>query len=117
LIRLEALPKGLVDPELEASLERALEYEGWREAETLYEAMAKALDGREPLFRARLQMDQARVLRRLGKEKEAAAKEAEAEALLGDSIEREAEGQSSVDALRKAEAEKKGFFSKLFGRS
>lgn len=106
-----------MDADLEASLERALEYEGWREAETLYDAMAKALEGREPRLRARLKMDQARVLRRSGKEAAAASMEAEAEALLGDRIERDLEAQSSVDALRKSAAEKKGFFSKLFGRS
>jgi hypothetical protein len=116
MIRLPPLPAGLMDAELERMLATALEYEGWQEAETLYSQVHPALAGSAPELRARALMDHARVLRQLDKPGPAAAREAEAEAVLGQPIQREEAPKSSVDELKEREAKSRGFFGRFFGK-
>jgi hypothetical protein len=115
-MRLDPLPSGIMDAELERMLATQLEYEGWQEAETLYKSVHLALAGADKKLRARALMDHARVLRQTGKEAEAAAREGEAEALLGEAIEREALPKSSVEELNESAGKKRGFFGRLFGK-
>ncbi len=113
-MRLDPLPKGSLDPELERRLEIALEFEGWQEAETIYGEVHPALDGADAVRRARALMDHAAVLRRLGKESEAMARESEAEKLVGGPIDRDPVAKSSVDELAEDSKKKQGWFKKLF---
>ena len=98
-LQLPPLSRADIPHELWRRLSLALEYEGWQEAETLYHQIHTALAGAEPALRARALMDHSAALRRLSKESEAAAKEAEAEALVGGPIVRETGPKSSVDEL------------------
>jgi len=115
-MRLDPLPSGLMDAELERMLATQLEYEGWQEADTLYKQVHAALAQAEPKFRARALMDHARVLRQVDKESQAAALESQAEALLGQPIERDEAPKSSVEQLKEKEAKKPGLFGRLFGK-
>jgi hypothetical protein len=114
-MRLEPLPSGLLEPELQRMLSMQLEYEGWQEASLLYGQVHAALAQAEPRFRARALMDHARVLRQLEQEQGAAELEARAESLMGCPIERDASPKSSSEQLKESQAPKKGFFGKLFG--
>jgi hypothetical protein len=114
MIRLEPLPSGLVDAELERMLSTALEYEGWQEADTIYMQLHRALVNADPKFKARALMDHARVLRQVGHSDQAVEREAEAERMMGQEIEREVVPKSSVDELKEKERKRGGFFGRLF---
>jgi len=115
-MRLDPLPKGLLDAELERMLATQLEYEGWQEADTLYKQVHAALASADPKLRARALMDHAHVLRQVDKAEAASRMEAEAEALAGGPIEREEAPKSSVEELQEKEAKKPGLFGRLFGK-
>lgn len=116
MIRLDPLPAGLMDTELERRLATALEYEGWQEAETVYALVHPALATCESKFRARALMDHAQVLRRLGKDASAETFESEAERVMGQAIEREEAPKSSVDVLKESQPKKKGLLGRIFGK-
>jgi hypothetical protein len=115
-LRLDPLPAGLLDPELQRMLSTQLEYEGWQEADTLYKQVHAALANADSKLRARALMDHAHVLRQVDKAEAAAKLEAEAEVLVGGSIEREEGPKSSVEELKEKESKKPGFFGRLFGK-
>ena len=115
-MRLDPLPKGLMDAELERMLATQLEYEGWQEADTLYKQVHAALASSDAKLRARALMDHAHVLRQVDKEEAALKLEAEAMALVGGPIERDEAPKSSVDELKEKETKKPGLFGRLFGK-
>lgn len=115
-MRLDPLPKGLMDAELERMLATQLEYEGWQEADTLYRQVHSALEGKDAKLRARALMDHAHVLRQVDKFDAAAALESQAESLVGSPIERDEAPKSSTDELKEKEARKPGLFGRLFGK-
>ncbi len=105
LIELASIPANLIDADRQRRLATALEFEGWNEADNVYQEIFAEIQPHacSSAVRARLLVDHALVLRRAGREAHAQQLETEAEGLLGGPFERPAIPLSSVDLLKKSD--------------